>query len=47
MSDVNPYEEPLLADIEVDTSEVSISEVVQDILNNLEKMGLYEMKING
>ena len=46
MSDVNPYEEPLLADIEVDTSEASISEVVQDILNNLDKMGLYEMKIN-
>ena len=46
ISDTNPYEEPLSPDIEVDTSEASISEVVQDILNNLDKMGLYEMKIN-
>ena len=46
ISDVNPYEEPLSADIEVDTSKASLSEVVQDILNNLEKLGVFEVRTN-
>ena len=41
-SEFNPYEKPLSADIEVDTSEASISEVVQHIFNNLEK---YSQKV--
>ena len=46
ISDVNPYEEPLSADIEVDTSKASLSEVVQNILNNLEKLGVFEVRTN-
>ena len=37
ISEDNPYEEPLLADIEVDTSRESISKVVQHIFNQLKK----------
>ena len=46
ISDVNPYEKPLSPDIKVDTSKVSPSEVVQNILNNLEKLGVLEVMTN-
>ena len=35
ISDDNPYEKPLSADIEVDTSRTSVSKDVQNIINKL------------
>ena len=46
ISDVNPYEEPTSADLEVDTSKVSLSAVVQNILNYLETLEVLEVNIN-
>ena len=42
ISEDNPYEEPLSADIEVDTGEAFKSESVQNILKSLKKLGAFE-----